>query len=159
MPLVIRQNTVGRIADRQMVDAALMREVGTLLARRIRTRTESGKDVDGGSFAPLSADYAKARQKAGVGTRSNLTLSGAMLNDMQVTRVDRRMATISFTSQDNTPGHGGTLIQRSRETGANLKARMANGDGRVRREFFGLSDQDIEVATEAVARALDRFVS
>lgn len=136
-----------------------MSEVGTLANRRIRTRTESGKDINGAAFAPLSESHAKARTKAGVGTRSNLTLSGAMLNDMQVTKVTSRMATISFVTQDNTPGRGGTLIQRSRQTGANLKARMHNGDGRVQREFFGLNDEDERAITEAVGKFLDRSLA
>lgn len=159
MPVRITVNTVGRLGDLPLSDEQLMLETATLLNRRIRTRTEQGVDVHGASFAPLSPGYAKARQKAGVGTRSNLTLSGAMLNDQQVTSATRRTATISFVSQDNTPGRGGTMIQRSRETGANLKARMANGDGRVTRAFFELNDADIQAATEAVGRYLDRAIA
>lgn len=154
MPVKVT-STVGKLSNLVQIDERVTSEIGTFANRRIRTRTESGRDVNGAPFAPLSESYAKARARAGVGTRSNLTLSGAMLNDQQVTKVTRRMATISFVTQDNTPARGGTMISRSRQTGANLKARMHNGDGRVNREFFALNDDDIRAITDAVGRVID----
>jgi hypothetical protein len=68
------------------VTAASMRALGERIVQRIRRRTESGAGVNG-AFAALSPGYAKRKAKAGLGSMADLTVSGAMLNDLQVTNV------------------------------------------------------------------------
>ena len=135
-------STVRPLAPRLAPDETLMQEVGLLAIRRIRSRTMAGKDADGGALAPLSAGYVKQRLKAGVGATSNLTLSGAMLNAMAVVHRTGRMVRIAFATGSGRGASRGTLIQRSRSTGAELKARMHMGEGRVLRRFFDLNDED-----------------
>ena len=84
MPVTVTKNTLRPTAPMVRPTEPLMREIGQLLLRRIDSRTAAGKDVQGSSFTPLSAGYAKRRGKAGLGTRSNLTLSGAMRNAMAI---------------------------------------------------------------------------
>lgn len=127
-----------------------MRDVGDLLVRRMRTRTESGKDVRGGSFQDYSPDYAQQKRTALGHARVDLTVSGRMLNDMQVTSASSRDVTISFVSQGG-GSSGGTFIQRSRSMGAADKAAFNN----PMREFFGVSRED----EEAIVAGLERVLS
>jgi hypothetical protein len=126
-----------------------MREVGDLLVRRIRTRTEGGKDVHGAPFAEYSPGYAAQKMEALGHARVDLTVSGRMLNDMHVTATTPTTATISFVSQGG-GSSGGTFIQRSRSMGAADKAQYNNPS----REFFGASEED----EQAVASGLERLL-
>lgn len=154
MPVKITVNTVGKLAALPLSDESLMTEVGQLAIRRIHSRTSAGKDVDGAPFQPLSGGYAKARTKQGLGTTSNLTLSGAMLNAMTIAEVGPRKVSIGFATGGGRGASRGTLIQKSRSAGANFKATMHMGDGRVERKFFALSDED----ETAITAAVDRFI-
>jgi phage gpG-like protein len=127
-----------------------MRDVGDFAVRRIRTRTESGKDVRGSAFKDYSPDYAAAKREALGHSRVDLTVSGRMLNDMQVTSVTNKTATISFVSQGG-GNSGGTFIQRSRAMGAADKAAFNNPS----REFFGVSSED----EAAIVASLERVLS
>lgn len=127
-----------------------MREVGDFLVRRIRTRTEGGTDVHGAGFRNYSPGYAEAKRQALGHARVDLTVSGRMLNDMQVTDATKNSATISFISQGG-GGSGGTFIQRSRSLGAADKAAYNNQT----REFFGASEED----ERAIADNLDRLLT
>ena len=158
MPVKVT-STVGKLANIPLVDEALMAEIGQMAIRRIHSRTSAGTDVNGSAFAPLSDGYAKQRTKQGLGTTSNLTLSGAMLNAMTIAGVSKRMVTIGFASGGGRGASRGTLIQKSRSAGANFKASMAMGDGRVERKFFDLNDADEKAITEAVERYLDRVIT
>lgn len=127
-----------------------MRDVGDLLVRRIRTRTEGGQDVYKRAFRPYSPWYAKVKREALGHGRVDLTVSGQMLNDMQVTATTKDSATISFISQGG-GSSGGTFIQRSRSMGAANKAAF-NNDARP---FFDASDED----AQAIADGLDKLLS
>jgi len=127
-----------------------MRDVGDLLVRRIRTRTEGGQDVHGSGFKDYSPGYAEAKKEALGHARVDLTVSGRMLNDMQVTSVTDKTATISFISQGS-GGGGGTFIQRSRAMGAADKAAFNNPT----REFFGASEEDEHVIADALEKVLE----
>jgi hypothetical protein len=127
-----------------------MRDVGDLLVRRIRTRTENGVDVNGASFAPYSPGYAAAKREALGHSRVDLTVSGRMLNDMQVTSSTKSTVTISFVSQGGS-SVGGTFIQKSRGLGAADKAAFNNPS----REFFSASEED----EQAIVTALDRVLT
>jgi len=126
-----------------------MHDVGDLLVRRIRTRTEGGYDVNGASFAPYNADYAKAKRAALGHSRVDLTVSGRMLNDMQVVETTDKTVTISFISQGG-GASGGTFIQRSRSLGAADKAEFNDPS----RHFFGASTEDEEAILQALERVL-----
>jgi hypothetical protein len=126
-----------------------MRDVGEFLVRRIRTRTEAGHDVQGASFKGYSQGYGKAKQAALGHSRVDLTVSGRMLNDMQVTDVTERTASIGFISAGG-GNAGGTFIQRSRAMGAEDKAQFNDPS----RHFFGASTED----EEAIAEALDKVL-
>lgn len=126
-----------------------MRDVGDLLVRRIRTRTEQGRSVNGGAFKSYSPGYAEAKKQAVGHSRVDLTVSGRMLNDMQVTSTTKTTATISFVSQGG-GASGGTFIQRSRSLGAADKAGYNNPS----REFFGASEEDEHAVADRVEMLL-----
>jgi hypothetical protein len=128
-----------------------MRDVGEVLIRRIRTRTESGVDVRGAAFRSYSEGYARAKQNALGHSRVDLTVSGRMLNDLHVTSASKGSVTISFVSQGG-GNAGGTFIQRSRAMGAADKAAFNNPT----REFFGASEEDGQAIVDALERVLDR---
>lgn len=146
----------------------LMQELGDLALRRIRTRTEGGRDVRGAAFAPLSPAYAKQKAAAGLPPVADLQVSGRMLNDMAVIEVTDRTATLGFTSSGGTAARSGrrrsgstasTMIQRSRSVGAADKAFYHNESGagasHVIREFFALSPDDERALEDAVEQYLD----
>jgi phage gpG-like protein len=126
-----------------------MRDVGDLATRLIRTRTERGVDVNGSSFVGYSEGYAAAKRAALGHANVDLTVSGRMLNDMQVTSATERSVTISFISQGG-GASGGTFIQRSRSLGAADKAAYNNPS----REFFGLSSENEQAIVDALDRVL-----
>lgn len=141
---------------------SVLREVGDLAIRLIRTRTEKGQSSDGGPFRPLSEDYAKAKRAELGHDRADLMVSGRMLNDMAVTRTTRTAVTIGFRSQGGTAPRGSqTLIQRSRAVGAQDKAFWHHvagaGRSRVRRPFFSLTHPDVAQIRQAVDRWLTRM--
>ena len=143
-----------------LVDEALMREVGDLAIRMIRTRTQSGKDKDGAPFTAYTPAYAERKAKEGLGTTPNLTVSGRLLNDMAVTAVSPGKASIGFRSSGGgTKGRGLTMIQRSRALGAEDKARfhdqLGAGKSRTIRSFLGLTDTEADTIRARVARYLD----
>lgn len=128
-----------------------MRDVGDLLVRRIRTRTEAGLDVKGASFKDYSPGYAEQKRAALGHARVDLTVSGRMLNDMQVTAASKNSVSISFISQGG-GASGGTFIQRSRSLGAADKAAFNDPS----RHFFGASSEDERAIVEALEAALTR---
>jgi hypothetical protein len=97
MPLTV-QNTIGTLADLELSNKELMREIGLLAREAIVRRTLSGQSSDGTPFAPYSDGYAKAKQQAlGSSSPVNLQASGRMLNDIQVTETEDSV-TLSFRS-------------------------------------------------------------
>ena len=128
-----------------------MQGVGDLLVRRIRTRTEAGIDDQGRGFKPYSTLYALQKAKALGHTRVDLTVSGRMLNDMQVTEATQKSVSISFVSQGGGSGRG-TFIQRSAALGAADKAAFNDPI----RPFFQPSDEDIELIEKVLDEALTK---
>ena len=147
-----------------LVDEALMREVGDLAIRMIRTRTQQGKDKTGAPFQAYTPSYAEKKAKEGLGSTPNLTVSGRMLGDMAVTAVSPGKASIGFRSSGggSTKGKGLTMIQRSRGLGAEDKARfhdqLGAGKARTVRSFLGLTDDETRTIRERVARYLDELM-
>lgn len=81
----------------KLTDRALMREVGLLAREKIVRRTISGRDAKGGSFQPYSPSYAEQKAKEGLGGGTvNLQVSGAMLNDLQITEVTDESVTLGW---------------------------------------------------------------
>lgn len=155
------ERNFGRLADIPLAGETLMREIGDLVLRKIRTRTEQGIDVDGRAFQPLSEPYRKRKQKEIGSSRADLTVSGRMLNDMAVTEVTKNRVTLGFKSQGG-GSSGGTFIQRSRSLGAADKAYYHNetgaGKSGVKRRFFALSEKDEDDVQKAVDAYLDRVL-
>ena len=160
MSIVIRRN-FGDLSALKLTAPELMREIGLMAARLIRTRPEHGLDVHGAAFQSLSDGYAKQKQKALGHSRADLQVSGRMLNDMQVTEVTENRATIGFISSGAGSSRG-TFIQRSRSVGANDKAFFHNevgaGKSQVIREFFDLSEADADQIETAVDAYLEKML-
>lgn len=69
-----------------------MREIGLLARERIVTRTLRGQDAHNQAFAPYSPEYAKQKGSAFV----DLTVSGNMLNHLQIMEVDDDSVTLGW---------------------------------------------------------------
>jgi hypothetical protein len=70
-----------------LTNREVMKEVGLLVRERVVRRTRAGTSTDGAPFAAYSPGYAK-RKGAELGTTTpNLTVSGAMLNDIVLTKI------------------------------------------------------------------------
>lgn len=118
-------------------DPALMREIGNLATEDIVERTRGGRDKGGMSFRAYSPGYAAYKQKVG-GSSSpvNLTSPKAgvhMLDTIGPTEVSAKTVTIAFTDA--------------------LKAQIAAyhlGDGRVLRDFWGVSQAFLDRAVQAI---------
>lgn len=85
------------------VPAEDMREIGLLMRERITRRTIAGLDADGAPFAPYSAAYALQKERALGGVfghtgygHVNLTVSGNMLNHLQITSVEPNKVTLGW---------------------------------------------------------------
>lgn len=156
MPVRVTKN-FRPLASIRLSSADLMREIGDLGLRLIRTRTTAGVDFEGRPFAELSDGYAKRKVKAGLPGVANLTVSGRMLNDMKTTEVGDTRVVLGFTSMGG-KASGHTFIQRSRSVGAADKAfyhqEAGAGKSRVKRQFFDLSERDIDTIQDRVDRYL-----
>lgn len=74
-----------------------MREIGLLAREAIRRRTATGISADGTPFQPYSLRYAQQKARAvGGGAVVNLTLSGGMLNALQIVEVTEKTVTLGF---------------------------------------------------------------
>jgi hypothetical protein len=83
--------------DLRFTDRDLMRQIGLLARETIHRRTARGISSDGAPFQRYSLGYAKqkAAQLGGSGT-VNLTVSGGMLNALQIVDVDETSVTLGF---------------------------------------------------------------
>lgn len=151
-----------KLDELPITSEALMKEIGLLAERLIRTRTERQIDVNGAPFRPLSAGYAKQKAQAGLSPVPDLTVSGRMLNDMTVTEVTKNTATIGFISSGGVAPRGSTFIQRSRAVGAADKAyyhtEVGAGASQVKREFFGIGPAEEEQIETALTNYLDKVL-
>ncbi|WP_291981920.1 hypothetical protein [Luteitalea sp.] len=97
MPIIPQRRVP--LATRRLIDAAVMREVGLMAIRIIQARTRQGRDADGQPFAPYAEGYAKAKAAAGYAGSGtvNLTLSGDMLNALQIIEVTDVSVTLGWT--------------------------------------------------------------
>lgn len=94
MPVTVTSNF--EPGDLEFTDREIMREIGLLARETIRRRTARGISADGTPFTPYSPGYAAAKAaQLGSGT-VNLTVSGAMLNAIQIVEVTDKSVTLGF---------------------------------------------------------------
>jgi hypothetical protein len=68
---------------------------GRLVRESLIRRTQQGRDAQGAAFTPYSAGYAKRKaEELGAGP-VDLTVSGGMLNGIEITATDKSV-TLSF---------------------------------------------------------------
>ena len=137
-------------------DRAMMADVGSLVRRLVRSRTQAGKDANGAPFRPLSPGYAEQKRKATGSSAANLTLSGRMLNEFDVTDVSGHTVSVGFRGGISGGGGSGTLIQRSRAVNGATKAFYHTGAGRVTRDFLGLTSKEQRTVERALEKAIDQ---
>lgn len=95
MPVSIKQNF--DLKHVKLTSQALMREVGLLVRERVVRRTRQGISAEGAPFQPYALGYAQQKQKSLQGTGTvNLTVSGAMLNSLQLVSVTERSVTVGY---------------------------------------------------------------
>ena len=114
------------------LDRALADEI-----QEIISRTQAGKSIEGGTFAPYSKGRAKYRAAHGRGSIPDLTFFGSMLNSITHT-VKRGFGEIIGT----------VFFSSSKE------AAKAEGNSRYRK-FFGLSKEQIKNVKDAITRAIN----
>lgn len=86
------------LAQLQLSNATLMREIGLLARERIIRRTVAGQSSTGSAFAPYSPGYAKRKsQELGSASPVNLQVSGDMLGSIVLTEVTDRSVTLDFS--------------------------------------------------------------
>ncbi len=87
----------GPLDQIKLTDKAIMRDVGLLARERVVRRTRDGKGTDNSTLKPYSPGYAK-RKREELGTdMPNLTVSGSMLNDIILTRIEDDEVELGFS--------------------------------------------------------------
>lgn len=98
------ERSFGPLDELPLTTAEDMREIGLLVRERIVTRTRQGIGADGQPFQPYSAAYALQKEHSlgsvfrahgGYGT-VDLTVSGAMLNQLQIVAVTENSVTLGW---------------------------------------------------------------
>ncbi len=74
-----------------------MRDVGLLARERVVRRTRQGQTTDGAAMVPYSAGYAARKGKELGTTAPNLTVSGAMLNDIILDNIQDDEVSLTFS--------------------------------------------------------------
>ena len=173
--IVIHVRGANRLDADAFSSEQLMRDIGELAIRKIRTRTERRVDLNGQPFRPLSPAYAKRKAEAGLPPLADLQVSGDMLNAMVVDDVTKNTVHIGFAGQGAlAPPRTGrrrsnrgtaspqTFIQQSRSVGPADKAYYHNeagvGNARIVREFFGLSEEDEDDVVALIDRYFDELL-
>lgn len=133
----------------------LFQTIGEFVVNRVQTETrKSNSLVTGGKLAPLSNSYKKYRKgntihkKTSTGdffvpTKSNLTLTGQMLDDIQILRIGKTFVEVG-----------------PKDSFAKDKAKWATqgSSTRPKREFLGLDKKGQERITEIVKRILRKYL-
>jgi hypothetical protein len=88
----------GRIGEIRWSTKDLMEEIGHRAIVLIKRRTAQGRDVDNAPFAEYSEGYAKRKREA-LGTTGgvNLSVSGAMLDRMDLVEVTDHSVTLGWS--------------------------------------------------------------
>ena len=144
--------TGGKLAGAAQPPPAAWKRLGNLLRERIILRTRSKHvDANGQPFAPYSEGYAALKRKAGTTTAVTLVGIGAKVPGRSFVPGKTRMlddivATVYPTNPRLVIGFG--------SSGTATIARYHMGEGRVDREFFALSDDDVDFAQRFIGSAL-----
>lgn len=123
-------------------------------ATEIAQRTLAGENVDGFTFNPYSAGYAKYRSKVGRGTKVVLQLTGTMLKSIQTT-IERGVGSligkifITPTPGTKPPGRNPKKIPNAQE-----KAQFVQQVGN--RKFFDLSDKQREKIVQRINEEMSK---
>lgn len=87
----------GPLDQIKLTDKGIMREVGLLARERVVRRTRDGKGTENAALKPYSASYAERKRKELGTDKPNLTVSGAMLNDIILTRIEDDEVELGFS--------------------------------------------------------------
>lgn len=87
----------GPLDQIKLTDKALMRDVGLMARERVVRRTRDGKGTENEALKPYSPGYAARKAKELGTTKPNLTVSGSMLNDIVITRVEDDEVDLGFS--------------------------------------------------------------
>ena len=121
----------------------LREAIGQAIIDRIIDRTEEGKSVNGGNLkSPYSGKYADSDEFALYGKNKNevnMTLTGNMLNDLDI--VDQTTSTITIGFND--------------EVNQKKAANHHQGVTVPKRPFFGVSKKDLEAIKKEFKSELD----
>lgn len=120
-----------------LVDEQLLQRIGFLAELLIKQRTAKGQDVQGNFFRGYSDKYKIFRQDKGRGTSPNLFFSGKMLGAMTHKTENGDTVRIFFADTQ--------------------QAAKASGNQR-RREFFGLSADDLETLSAEIDSELEERI-
>lgn len=103
----------------------------------ILKRTQSGKDVNGGSFAPYSESYKGSLEFAAFGKSSNvdMTLSGEMLGVLEILNVEGSRVTFGLTGENAAKAYGHITGMKGHPTLDGVTPK---------REWFGVSEADLK---------------
>jgi hypothetical protein len=123
----------------------LMEEIGSSVVEQILKRTAEGKDVSDANFTPYSEPYKKVRAKRGLPTdKLDLFFSGSMLSAMTYAAKKKSVRVFFMDTAGTSQGSRGTTPSVS-----NAEKAVYNQE---RREFFGLSSEDVKSATDLARR-------
>lgn len=89
--------TIPDLGRLSLIGRAELREAGLLAIEKIRRRTIAGKDASGQPFRAYSPKYRERKAKELGGGEVNLTVSGGMLNALQIVDLTDEKVTIGFT--------------------------------------------------------------
>lgn len=136
-----------KIDDDALVDVATRSAIAS-----IRVRTSQGLDERGRPFRPYAAEYAAKRREAGLGSRVDLHVTGAMLGSLRLLRWRRSARGIELEiGPDGAMGRDPPRKMGGRSIPNNLKAMYVS---RWRR-FLGMRKEDLaRMASEIRRRAL-----
>jgi len=113
-----------------------LEDLGADIVEFIRQRTESGKDEDGRAFPRYSESYKKSLdfKIAGKGGKVNLTLSGDMLQALEVLQTKPGEIKIGYNKGDDEAG---------RAEGNILGSYGGDENPSKARRFLGISEKDL----------------
>lgn len=86
-----------RLTELRLTTREMMREIGDLAKETIIRRTRAGQGTKG-ALLPYSAGYAKVKAaELGSASPVDLTVSGDMLDSLEIVEVDDRSVTLGWT--------------------------------------------------------------
>ena len=138
---------MARIAE-IIKDQELLHKIGLQFAQHVRIRTQKGIDVKGHSFRPYSDRYAKKRSKAGQPTHPvNLTMDH---KTGMLSKIDH------FVFKDLSGLQAYISDPEKAQIGRYHHIEGA-GKSRVIRQFWGLTDKQIELIRNEIKKDLDEL--